>query len=113
MLSPHTDTLMIALRVFTQQMLQPAEHADNDFLNVLLSGSESVPASPLWSPSHSDSGISEDPPSDQMDSPQRPESPPGENQCFGARPETKSFLEASVPIDLSESRKTFTVASVF
>ncbi|XP_028260351.1 cyclic AMP-responsive element-binding protein 3-like protein 3-A isoform X2 [Parambassis ranga] len=82
-------------------MLRPAEHADNDFLNVLLSGSESVPASPLWSPSHSDSGISEDPPSDQMDSPQRPESPPGDNQCFGTRPQTKSYLEASVPIDLN------------
>uniref|UniRef100_A0A8C9YUM1 cAMP responsive element binding protein 3-like 3a n=1 Tax=Sander lucioperca TaxID=283035 RepID=A0A8C9YUM1_SANLU len=51
-------------------MLQPAEQADDDFLNALLSGSDSVSGSPLWSPSPSDSGISEDPPSDQMDSPQ-------------------------------------------
>uniref|UniRef100_A0A3P9K2V7 cAMP responsive element binding protein 3-like 3a n=1 Tax=Oryzias latipes TaxID=8090 RepID=A0A3P9K2V7_ORYLA len=52
-------------------MLQPAEQADEDFLNALLSGGDSVAASsPLWSsPSPSDSGISEDPPSDQMDSP--------------------------------------------
>uniref|UniRef100_A0A3B5B870 Cyclic AMP-responsive element-binding protein 3-like protein 3-B n=1 Tax=Stegastes partitus TaxID=144197 RepID=A0A3B5B870_9TELE len=61
-------------------MLQPDEQADDYFLNALLSGSESVSASPLWSPSPSDSGISEDPPSDQMDSPQRPESPPGDTQ---------------------------------
>uniref|UniRef100_A0A3B5LKK0 BZIP domain-containing protein n=1 Tax=Xiphophorus couchianus TaxID=32473 RepID=A0A3B5LKK0_9TELE len=52
-------------------MPQPAEQADADFLNALLSGSDSVSASPLWSPSPSDSGISEDPPSDQMDSPQQ------------------------------------------
>ncbi|XP_037106071.1 cyclic AMP-responsive element-binding protein 3-like protein 3-A isoform X3 [Syngnathus acus] len=57
-------------------MLQLAEQADADFLNALLSGGESASGSPIWSPSPSDSGISEDPPSDQMDSPQRPESPP-------------------------------------
>ncbi|XP_045906364.1 cyclic AMP-responsive element-binding protein 3-like protein 3-A [Micropterus dolomieu] len=82
-------------------MLQPAEQADNDFLNALLSGSDSVSGSPLWSPSPSDSGISEDPPSDQMDSPQRPESPHGDTQYFGTRPQTKAALEANVSIDIN------------
>ena len=78
--------------------------ADADFLRALLSGSDSVSGSPLWSPSPSDSGISEDPPSDQMDSPQRPESPPEDAQCFGTRPQIKADLETDVSIDLSESQ---------
>lgn len=82
-------------------MLQPAGQADDDFLNALLSGSDSASGSPLWSPSPSDSGISEDPPSDQMDSPQRPESPPEDAQYFGARPQTKADLEAKVFNDLN------------
>ncbi|KAF3834958.1 hypothetical protein F7725_027516 [Dissostichus mawsoni] len=85
----------------TQQMLQPAEQADDDFLNALLSGSDSVSGSPVWSPSQSDSGISEDPPSDQMDSPQRPESPPGDTPFFASRPQTKADLEANFSIDLN------------
>ncbi|XP_071343620.1 cyclic AMP-responsive element-binding protein 3-like protein 3-A isoform X2 [Trachinotus anak] len=87
--------------VVTQQMLPPPEQADDDFLNALLSGSDSVSGSPLWSPSPSDSGISEDPPSDQMDSPQRPESPPGDAQYFSKRPQTKADLEANISIDLN------------
>lgn len=83
-------------------MLQQADQADRDFLNALLTGSDSVSGSPLWSPSPSDSGISEDPPSDQMDSPQRPESPPGDPQYFAARPQTKADLEANISTDLSE-----------
>ncbi|XP_041862702.1 cyclic AMP-responsive element-binding protein 3-like protein 3-A [Melanotaenia boesemani] len=80
-------------------MQQTAEQADDDFLNALLSGNDSVSASPLWSPSPSDSGISEDPPSDQMDSPQRSESPPGDTQYFGTRPQTKAALEANVELN--------------
>ncbi|XP_042339750.1 cyclic AMP-responsive element-binding protein 3-like protein 3-A [Plectropomus leopardus] len=80
-------------------MLQPAEQADNDFLNALLSGNDSVSGSPVWSPSPSDSGISEDPPSDQMDSPQRPESPPEDTQYFGMMPQTKAALEANVNLN--------------
>ncbi|XP_022615302.1 cyclic AMP-responsive element-binding protein 3-like protein 3-A [Seriola dumerili] len=83
-------------------MLPPPEQADDDFLNALLSGSDSVSGSPLWSPSPSDSGISEDPTSDQMDSPQRPESPPGDAQYFSKRPQTKAALEANVAIDLND-----------
>ncbi|KAL4000064.1 cAMP-specific phosphodiesterase 4 [Sarotherodon galilaeus] len=82
-------------------MLQPPEQPNDDFLNALLRGGDSVSASPLWSPSPSDSGISEDPPSDQMDSPQRPESPPGDSHFFGTRPLTKAALEANVPADFS------------
>lgn len=107
---------MIALNVFTQEMLQPAEQANDDFLNALLVGSDSVSASPLWSPSPSDSGISEDPASDQMDSPRRPESPPGDSQFFGARPLTKAALEANVSTDLSKSQisksETFTLGHI-
>uniref|UniRef100_A0A3Q3K9R9 BZIP domain-containing protein n=1 Tax=Monopterus albus TaxID=43700 RepID=A0A3Q3K9R9_MONAL len=82
-------------------MLQPPEQADSDFLNALLSGSDSVSGSLLWSPSPSDSGISEDPPSDQMDSPQRPDSPPGDTQYFGTKPQSKAALEANASIDLN------------
>ncbi|XP_076009668.1 cyclic AMP-responsive element-binding protein 3-like protein 3-A isoform X2 [Genypterus blacodes] len=82
-------------------MLQPAKQTDDDFLNAILSGSDSVSTSPLWSPSHSDSGISEDPPSDQMDSPLRPESPNGEAQYFGSNHQIKAALEANVSIDIN------------
>ncbi|XP_059197991.1 cyclic AMP-responsive element-binding protein 3-like protein 3-A [Centropristis striata] len=82
-------------------MLQPVEQTDDDFLNAILSGKDSVSGSPLWSPSPSDSGISEDPPSDQMDSPQRPESPHGDAQYFNMRPQTKADLEANISIDLN------------
>ncbi|XP_061895527.1 cyclic AMP-responsive element-binding protein 3-like protein 3-A isoform X2 [Entelurus aequoreus] len=74
-------------------MLQLAEQADADFLNALLSGSDSMLA-----PSPSDSGISEDPPSDQMDSPQRPESPPGDARRFSLRTQSKAALEARVAV---------------
>lgn len=82
-------------------MLQPAEQADEDFLNSLLSASDSVLGSPLRSPSPSDSGISEDPHSDQMDSPQRPESPPEEVQYFSMRPQTKAALQGDVSGDFN------------
>lgn len=85
-------------------MLPPAEQADDDFLNALLTGSDSASGSPLWSPSPSDSGISEDPSSDQMDSPQRPDSPPADAQCFGSGPQTEASLKAEISIDLSESQ---------
>lgn len=90
--------------VSTRQMLQTANQADSDFLNALLIGSDSVSGSPLWSPNPSDSGISEDPPSDQVDSPQRPESPQGDAQYFAPRPRTKRSPDANFPTDLSESQ---------
>ncbi|XP_068176332.1 cyclic AMP-responsive element-binding protein 3-like protein 3-A isoform X2 [Antennarius striatus] len=85
---------------YQDQMLPSAQQTENDFLNALLTGSDSVSGSPLWSPSPSDSGISEDPPSDQMDSPHRPESPLVDTQYFPIRPQTKSSLETNVSVDL-------------
>lgn len=79
-------------------MLQPPDQANDDFLNALLSGSDSVPGSPLWSPSHSDSGISEDPHSDHLDSPLGPGSPPGgDTQHYSSGIKTHSALEATAP----------------
>ncbi|KAM6962932.1 cyclic AMP-responsive element-binding protein 3-like protein 3-A [Aplochiton taeniatus] len=80
--------------------LRSAEQGE-DFLNVLLGEGDSVSGSPLWSPSPSDSGISEDPTSDQMDSPPRPESPHGEPLYFTQQPHTKAALEADFSIDLN------------
>ncbi|KAM9762847.1 cyclic AMP-responsive element-binding protein 3-like protein 3-A isoform 2-T2 [Menidia menidia] len=78
-------------------ILQQAGQEHEDFLNALLRGGDSASASPLWSPAPSDSGISEDPPSDQMDSPQRPESPPEETKYFGSgAPQTKAATGADV-----------------
>ncbi|XP_035748231.1 cyclic AMP-responsive element-binding protein 3-like protein 3 [Egretta garzetta] len=42
-----------------------------DFLRSILASGDSVSDSPGWSPATSDSGVSEDPPSDQLDSPPR------------------------------------------
>ncbi|XP_069073619.1 cyclic AMP-responsive element-binding protein 3-like protein 3 [Pleurodeles waltl] len=50
----------------------PDPSSENDeFLNSLLVPSDSSPDSTLWSPAASDSGISDDPQSDQVDSPQQ------------------------------------------
>ncbi|XP_052558751.1 cyclic AMP-responsive element-binding protein 3-like protein 3 isoform X3 [Tympanuchus pallidicinctus] len=40
-----------------------------DFLSSILGSGDSISGSPSWSPGVSDSGVSEDPPSDQLDSP--------------------------------------------
>ncbi|KAM6113611.1 cyclic AMP-responsive element-binding protein 3-like protein 3 [Phoenicopterus ruber ruber] len=42
-----------------------------DFLSSILGSGDSMSDSPGWSPAASDSGVSEDPPSDQLDSPPR------------------------------------------
>ncbi|KAL1023016.1 hypothetical protein UPYG_G00035420 [Umbra pygmaea] len=78
-----------------------AHEQNEDFLNALLSGRDSVSGSPLWSPSHSDSGISEDPHSDQMDSPQRPDSPPMKKVYIPPQPQAKAGLEAPFSIDIN------------
>ncbi|XP_036315817.1 cyclic AMP-responsive element-binding protein 3-like protein 3 isoform X2 [Pipistrellus kuhlii] len=46
----------------------PAPESD-DFLSCILGSGDSAPSSPLWSPADSDSGISEDLPSDPQDTP--------------------------------------------
>lgn len=81
-------------------MQQTANQADSDFLNTLLSAS--VKDSPVWSPNPSDSGISEDPPSDQVDSPQGPESPQGDVPYFA--PRSKKSPDSNFPTDCSESQ---------
>ncbi|KAG9350599.1 hypothetical protein JZ751_024488 [Albula glossodonta] len=86
--------------------LSPAE----DFLNVLLRGGDSVSGSPQWSPSPSDSGISEDPHSDHMDSPPPPDNLPMELYHFNTLPRTKSAMDAVDPnfsIDLGGWPSTF------
>lgn len=87
-----------------QQVPQQNGPADGDFLSALLTGGgDSVSGSPLWSPSPSDSGISEDPASDHMDSPLRPDSPSGDAQCFSSGPKSEAALGADGCIDLCES----------
>lgn len=81
-------------------MQQTTNQADSDFLNTLLSAS--VSDSPAWSPNPSDSGISEDPPSDQVDSPQCPESPQGDAPYFA--PRSKRSPDSNFPTDRSESQ---------
>ncbi|XP_016395872.1 cyclic AMP-responsive element-binding protein 3-like protein 3-A [Sinocyclocheilus rhinocerous] len=56
-------------------MMMPAQ-GNEDFFNALLGGYDSVSGSPVWSPSPSDSGISEEPHSDHIDSPPPTASPP-------------------------------------
>ncbi|XP_027706979.1 cyclic AMP-responsive element-binding protein 3-like protein 3 isoform X1 [Vombatus ursinus] len=51
------------------QKTQPAPEPDK-FLSSILGCGDSIPSSPLWSPAASDSGISEDLPSELQDSPQ-------------------------------------------
>ena len=82
-------------------MLRPTKLQGEDFLNTLLS--DSVSGSPLWSPSPSDSGISEDPHSDQMDSPKRPESPPTEPHFLPPQPHTRAALDTDFSINISRT----------
>ncbi|XP_074193698.1 cyclic AMP-responsive element-binding protein 3-like protein 3 isoform X1 [Rhinolophus sinicus] len=91
-----------------------------DFLNCILGSGDSVPSSPLWSPAASDSGISEDLPSDPQDTPPHSgpaatpaschtaESGKGPGPCYCPVPPgptrppgpVPQVLEASVAIDL-------------
>ncbi|XP_034513423.1 cyclic AMP-responsive element-binding protein 3-like protein 3 isoform X2 [Ailuropoda melanoleuca] len=91
-----------------------------DFLNSILASGDSAPSSPIWSPAASDSGISEDLPSDTQDTPPRsgmsatptgcqtmeagkglcPSYHPGP-PCLASPPgPVAQVLEASVAIDL-------------
>ncbi|XP_045400850.1 cyclic AMP-responsive element-binding protein 3-like protein 3 isoform X2 [Lemur catta] len=88
----------------------------DDFLSSILGSGDSAPSSPLWSPAASDSGISEDLPSDPQDTPPRSglsTSPAGcrpAGPCPNYRPSPLcpsrppgpviQVLESSVAIDL-------------
>ncbi|XP_006902226.1 PREDICTED: cyclic AMP-responsive element-binding protein 3-like protein 3 [Elephantulus edwardii] len=54
----------------TEDQIQPCPDPD-DFLSSILGSRDSVSSSPLWSPAASDSGISDDLPSDPQDTPPR------------------------------------------
>ncbi|XP_072457900.1 cyclic AMP-responsive element-binding protein 3-like protein 3 isoform X3 [Notamacropus eugenii] len=101
-----------------EDQTQPAPEPDK-FLSTILGCGDSTPSSPLWSPADSDSGISEDLPSDPQDSPQcflAGTSPDGHQKasqpsychpgsCLGPiGPEgpRAPVLESSVSIDLEE-----------
>nr|XP_021504582.1 cyclic AMP-responsive element-binding protein 3-like protein 3 isoform X1 [Meriones unguiculatus] len=95
-------------------------HSDSDdFLTSILGPGDSDPSSPLWSPADSDSGISEDLPSDPQDTPPRSGAGPadtaarghpsqqGKGPCPSYLPRTPcpvpprtQVLESSVAIDL-------------
>ncbi|XP_011928491.1 PREDICTED: cyclic AMP-responsive element-binding protein 3-like protein 3 isoform X1 [Cercocebus atys] len=101
------------------QQVQPNPDPD-DFLSSILGSGDSLPSSPLWSPEGSDSGISEDLPSDPQDTPPRSgpaASPagchpaqPGKGPCLSYHPGNScpttppgpvvQVPEASVTIDL-------------
>ncbi|XP_055975721.1 cyclic AMP-responsive element-binding protein 3-like protein 3 isoform X2 [Sorex fumeus] len=89
----------------TEEQVLPCPDSD-DFLNTFLGSGHSATSSPQWSPAASDSGISEDLPSDPQDTPPRSGSAvnpsyraalPGPSRPPGPAP---SPHEASVAIDL-------------
>lgn len=61
----------VIMYAYSLQTLSTKQSDPDDFLEFLLHGSDSssVPASPLWSPCTSDSGITEDPLTDPTNSP--------------------------------------------
>ena len=102
---------MPTLLSLPQQVL-PGPDSD-DFLNSILASGDSVPSSPIWSPAASDSGISEDLPSDSQDTPPRsgaattpagcPPYHPGAPCLAGPPGPVAQVLDASVAIDLGGS----------
>ncbi|KAL2089911.1 hypothetical protein ACEWY4_014599 [Coilia grayii] len=82
-------------------LIQP--QGSEDFLSALLSGPDSASGSPQWSPSRSDSGISDDLHSDHMDSPMPPQTPPFENQYIYPSPQAAPLdpAEANLSIDMN------------
>lgn len=98
-------------RVTGAVSLQRAQDSE-DFLSSILGSGDSVSDSPSWSPAASDSGVSEDPPSDQLDSPPRCcEGGPSEvlypytNPCRAlSLPGGTGALHPEVSIDLGEPR---------
>ncbi|XP_056613807.1 LOW QUALITY PROTEIN: cyclic AMP-responsive element-binding protein 3-like protein 3-A [Triplophysa dalaica] len=79
-------------------MTMPAQ-GSKDFYNAILGGSDSVYGSPVWSPSPSDSGISEDPPSDHIDSPPPTGSPPTGTRFVASQTRPDQGLETIIPFD--------------
>ncbi|XP_006928332.2 cyclic AMP-responsive element-binding protein 3-like protein 3 isoform X2 [Felis catus] len=92
-----------------EDQVLPGPDSD-DFLNSILASGDSVPSSPIWSPAASDSGISEDLPSDSQDTPPRsgaattpagcPPYHPAAPCLAGPPGPVAQVLDASVAIDL-------------
>uniref|UniRef100_A0A8C7ALP3 cAMP responsive element binding protein 3 like 3 n=1 Tax=Neovison vison TaxID=452646 RepID=A0A8C7ALP3_NEOVI len=66
-----------------KQQVLPGPDSD-DFLNSILGSGDSAPSSPIWSPAASDSGISEDLPSDPPDTPPRSGAVASPTSCHAA-----------------------------
>ncbi|CAM4656331.1 unnamed protein product [Leuciscus chuanchicus] len=79
-------------------MMMPAQ-GNEEFFNALLDGCDSVSGSSVWSPSPSDSGISEDPHSDHIDSPPPIASPPVE-PCIVIS-QTQHNLDTNFPFEFN------------
>ncbi|XP_016325902.1 cyclic AMP-responsive element-binding protein 3-like protein 3-A [Sinocyclocheilus anshuiensis] len=79
-------------------MMMPAQ-GNEDFFNALLGGYDSVSGSPVWSPSPSDSGISEDPHSDHIDSPPPTTSPPLEPRIVVSQ--AQHNLDTNLPFNFN------------
>ncbi|XP_039942711.1 cyclic AMP-responsive element-binding protein 3-like protein 3 isoform X2 [Hirundo rustica] len=74
LLFDHQDGILRGVELGTPQEAWPQDRRapdSEDFLSSILGSGDSVSDSPSWSPATSDSGVSEDPPSDQHDSPPR------------------------------------------
>lgn len=81
------------------QMRMPAQ-GNEDFFSALLDGYDSVSGSPVWSPSPSDSGTSEDPHSDHIESP-----PPTASPLLNPRivvSQAQHNLDTNFPFNFSE-----------
>lgn len=98
------------------QTSSPERSGADDFLDALLGGSDSssAPASPLWSPCTTDSGIYEDPPMDPTESPHPPSCKPFPAFDTHSLPEPPPLekppdklaneMTSDISIDLGESR---------
>lgn len=104
--------MMLTYPPHPPQTLSPEGSAADDFLDALLGGSDSssAPASPLWSPCTTDSGINEDAPTDPKDS-HRPTFctafPEFDTQSFPQPPPLENQPKTSdVSIELGKTRLT-------
>ncbi|RXN31085.1 cyclic AMP-responsive element-binding 3 3-A [Labeo rohita] len=94
-MGPQSDQLW---PVQDPQMMMPAQ-GNEDFFNALLGGYDSVSGSPVWSPSPSDSGISEDPHSDHIDSPPPTASPTMEPHVVASQ--ARHNLDTNFPFNFN------------
>lgn len=81
--------------VLTREEQKVLPNSDSDeFLNSILGPGDSDPSSPIWSPADSDSGISEDLPSDPQDTPPRSGTEPANR---AVRCHTREQVEGPCP----------------